>query len=110
MDVTVNNKIKYVTFKVRARRFLVRNKWKKEKDIILGDYVIVLDPTLKIHYLTNMKVLGHTPSGRILVTGTNFLMAHNTTLLKMEQCSKLNDKVHTLEWRKMVERVATLKN
>lgn len=109
MDIRINNKAKYSSFKIRARRFIVRSKWKRERDIAIGDYIVVTDPKETSNFLHNMKVIGHMPGDKIVAQGSYIGGMFSTLSLTADQCTKLKPEIHTLQWKQTIYKINDLK-
>jgi len=105
MKIIIHNKKKYSSFKIKVTKFLVKNSWKKVKKIEVGDYVIVLDSNLPLHFLQNRQVIGYMPNGKILVSGNSHYSAFNTVSVTMKQCEKWNPELHTVAWREKKRKI-----
>jgi len=108
MKIVINDKSKYISFKAKVTKFIVKNNWKRVKKIEIGDYVIVTDPKESLHFLQNRRVIGYMTNGKIMTEGNSYRSAFNNVSLHMEQCQKWNSLVHTMEWRMEKKRISKL--
>lgn len=105
MKLNIVDERAYSQFKIKAYLFVTKNKWQRIKNVKIGDYIIVTDPSQSIYFLNCMKVTGFSRRGGVVVAGDQPRSAFNIAYLDMSQCERYYVNVHTKHWKEMIKKL-----